>query len=205
MVPWGTQIMTGCQSGVTPLTIIHWARPISQLFTHHTMYLSICMLDILSRRILWVTISKASPGMISTLLGMNMHCHSHRAVWWKVTDSDERLMTEINMGRKRTMESHKKRKGFRGSMPRCEVCKWNCSCVVPWVSSSNINCHSCGVDRLSVWVFSTRRLFPVLLPPQHSLVCHKAEAKGAVVSTNTQTILLGRHSSELCVSQCENC
>lgn len=167
MVPWGTQIMTGCQSGVTPFAITHWARPISQLFTHHTMYLSICMLDILSRRILWVTISKASPGMLLTLPGMNMHCHSHRAVWWKVTDSDERLMTEINMRRKRTMESHKKRKGFSGSMTRCEVCKWNCSCVIPWVSSSNINCHGCGVHRLSVWVFSTRRLFPVLLPPQH--------------------------------------
>ena len=80
---------------------------------------------------------------------MNMICHSRRPLWWKVTYSTERLATELNTGRKRLMKSLKeKRKGFKEAMPRSEVCKQFCSCVVPWVSSSSICSHGCGVHGL---------------------------------------------------------
>lgn len=59
MEPWGTPLVTGHQPDVTPFAVTLWAWPTIQLFTHLIVYLSSCMLDILSRRILWETVSKA--------------------------------------------------------------------------------------------------------------------------------------------------
>lgn len=77
---------------------------------------------------------------------MNIICHLRRPLWWKVTHNTERLATELSTGRKRPMKSHKeKRKGFKGAMPRHEVCKRFCLCAVPWVSSSSICSRGCGI------------------------------------------------------------
>lgn len=57
MEPYGTPLLTGCQSDVSPFTL--WAQPVNQLFDCFITYLSSCVLVVLSRRILWEAVLKA--------------------------------------------------------------------------------------------------------------------------------------------------
>lgn len=106
---------------------------------------------------------------------MNMICHSHRPLWWKVTHSTDRFATELNTGRERPMKSHKdERKSIEGAMPRCEVCKWFCSCAVPWVSRSSVCSRGHGVCGLRMLCVEWSALAGSFHP---SFLCSASESK----------------------------
>lgn len=64
--PWTAPLVTGYQPDVTPFTKTLQDRPISLLIFQCITDMSSCVLNILSRRILWETISNALLKSIST-------------------------------------------------------------------------------------------------------------------------------------------
>lgn len=67
MKPYGTSPVTVHKTDGTPFAITLWAWSASQLFTHHVIVLSSCMLNILSRGVLWETVPKVQKDFISWL------------------------------------------------------------------------------------------------------------------------------------------